>query len=104
MQGDGPSALYPAVRELFVLGKVAEPALVHFIAEPRDATRIERDNALYTILLIHHGNAMDVVQTLTRESKASKDTAAGDHLRDAAKDASKWCDDRIRVKCEDIQR
>lgn len=60
MHGDGPNVLYPAVHELFTLGKPAEPALLHFIAENKDATGTERANALYTLLLIHHGNAMDV--------------------------------------------
>jgi hypothetical protein len=104
MHGDGPNVLCPAVHELAALGNFAEHALVHFIAENKDAPRIERDNALYTLLLIHHGNAMGIIETLTRESKGLEDAAADARLRAAAKDATKWCDDRIRAKCEDAQK
>src|ERR1017187_6650420 len=101
MHGDGPNVLYPAVHELYALGKPAEPALLRFVAGTKDAGGIEREDALYTLLLIHHGNAMDVVEILTKESNASGNDSARSRLRAAARDAAKWCDDRIRVKCED---
>jgi HEAT repeat protein len=103
MHGDGPNVLYPSVHELSALGKPAETALVHFIAENKGA-RNERDNALYALLLIHHGNAINVIETLMGESKSSQGTAADARLRAAAKEATKWCDDQIRTKCESIQK
>jgi hypothetical protein len=104
MHGDGPNVLYPAVHELYALGEPAEPALLRFVAGIKDAGRIDRENALFTLLLIHHGNAMDVVEILTKESNASGNDSARARLQAAARDAAKWCDDRIRVKCEDIQK
>ncbi len=104
MHGNGPNVLYPAVYELYTLGKPAESALLRFMAETKDAGRIERDNALYTLLLIHHGNAMDVIEALTKASHASENGDARARLRVAAREATKWCDDRIKVKCEDLQK
>lgn len=104
MHGDGPNVLYPAVHELAALGKASEPALLHFIADDKDVTKTARENALYTLLLIHHGNALDVVDTLTRERRASEDAAASARLQTAAEDATKWCDERIRAKCESVQK
>jgi hypothetical protein len=104
MHGKVPDVLYPAVHELYSLGKPSETALLRFIAENKDATKIEKENAIYTLLLIHHGDGLSVVEALAQESKASDDAAVSARLRNAAKDASKWCDDRVRVKCEDAQK
>lgn len=104
MHGNGPNVLYPAVHELYALGKPAEPALLRFVAGIKDAGRIDRENVLYTLLLMHHGNAMDVVEILTKERNASGNDSARARLQAAAKDAAKWCDARIKVKCEDIQK
>jgi hypothetical protein len=86
------------------LGKPAETALLHFIAENKDAAKIEQGNALYALLLIHHGNAIEVIETLTTESKSSEVAAASARLRAAAKEAAKWCDDEMRMKCESVQK
>jgi hypothetical protein len=105
MHGNGPDVLYPAVSELFALGKPAEQPLLHFVAGNKDTARIERDNALYAMLIVHHGNAEEVVDALMLESRASGDEAERARLCAAAKAvAAKWCDDRNRVKCEDIQK
>jgi hypothetical protein len=104
MHGKVPDVLYPAVHELYSLGKPSETALLRFIAENKDATKTARENAIYTLLLIHHGDGLSVVEALAQESKATDDAAARARLRSAARDAAKWCDDRVRVKCEDAQK
>jgi hypothetical protein len=105
MHGNGPGVLYPAVSELFALGGPAERPLLHFVAENKDTARIERDNALYTILLIHHGNAEEVIEAVMVESRASGDGPERARLHAAAKDvATTWSDDRNRVKCEEMQK
>ena len=81
MQGSGPNVLYPAVHELFLLGKTAEPELVNFIGQRNDVKGTEVSNTLYALLLIHHGNAVDVIKTLAEARKASEDNRKGDRLK-----------------------
>jgi len=100
MHGKGADVLYPAVYELYTLGVPAESALVHFIAEDTNARGVARENALYSILLIHHGNALAVVQRLHSDSVASASVEARDRLQTASKAAMRWCDERWQTKCE----
>jgi len=101
MHGKGLDVLYPAVHELYTLGAPAESALVHFIAEDKNATGAARENALYSMLLIHHGNALAVIQRLHSDSAASASAEAIDRLQAAAKAALRWCDERWQTRCED---
>ena len=101
IEGQPPPSGYPAVHELYVLGDAAESALVTFIGTNKSSTRTELDNALYTLLLIHHGDALAVIQELHKESANSASMETRDRLQDAAKDGLKWCDERWRSKCED---
>jgi hypothetical protein len=101
LHGNGPAVLYPAVHELYVLGDAAESALVTFIGTNKSGTRTELDNALYTLLLIHNGSALAVIQELHKESTSSASMETRDRLQDAARDGLKWCDERWRSKCED---
>ena len=72
MHGPGPDVLYPAVHELCRLGEAAESSLVRFIAEGKSAEGVGLDNALYTLILIHHGNIMAVIQKLHSEVQARR--------------------------------
>ena len=47
MHGNGPNVLYPAVHELYALGKPAEPALLR-LSGIKDAGRIDRETP-YTL-------------------------------------------------------
>jgi hypothetical protein len=84
LHGNGPTVLYPAVHELYVLGDAAESALVTFIGTNKSSTRTELDNALYTLLLIHHGDALAVIQELHKESTNSASMETSDRLQGAA--------------------
>lgn len=101
MHGGGPSELYPAVHELYLLGSPAEPALVGLIAGNRDSAAPEEKNALYTMLLIHHGDVVSVIKLLHKEGISSTNEEARDRLQAAARDALKWCDERSRAECEE---
>jgi len=102
MHGKGPDVLYPAVYELYSIGDPAEAPLVSFIARSKDNAELGVKNALYTLLLIHHGDAVSVVQGLHKASLSSTSEEAGDRLQGAARDALKWCDDRARAQCENV--
>jgi hypothetical protein len=105
MHGNTPENLYPAIHELFTIGPPAEPKLIRFISHTHDEKDVERHNALYALLLIHHGNAMGVIDSLMKVSKATVEAGDSGRLRAAAADvASKWCDERIRQRCEDALR
>jgi hypothetical protein len=101
MHGNGPNVLYPAVHELFVIGSPAEPALIGFIAKNKDNAGPESKNAVYTLLLIHHGDVVSVLQELHKASVSSTSDEARDRLQGAARDALKWCDERAHAQCED---
>jgi hypothetical protein len=101
MHGKAPDVLYPAVQELYSIGGPAEPVLVSFLARNKENTGPESKNAVYTLLLIHHGDAISVVQELHKASVSSASGEARDRLQAAARDASKWCDERARSECED---
>lgn len=104
MHGKGPEVLYPAVNELSHMGAAAEDGIVAFIGESKDANRIALNNAIYALILIHHGNALAVVQRLHSESSTSTNSDAEKSFRSAAKAASRWCDERWKDKCEDALR
>jgi hypothetical protein len=74
IHGNNRETLYPAVHELFTVGLPAEPALLDFIAHVDEQNSVERNNALYTLLLIHHGSAMRVIGDLMKASKLSADS------------------------------
>lgn len=102
MHGNGPSVLYPAVHELFLIGSSAEPFLLNFIAENRDNDDMAKQNALYTLLLIRHGNVISLIRELRTRSKSSITPIARERLEAAAKEAMKWCDGQSKTKCEDV--
>jgi len=101
MHGNGPETLYPAVHELFHLGSASEPGVIRFIGESKDASRTVLNNAIYALVLIHHGDGLAVVQELHSESGGAVDPDASKRLQSAAKDATKWCDERWKEKCAD---
>jgi hypothetical protein len=100
MHGKGPSELYPAVHELGGLGPDAEVALIGFIPSKEDSNSLEIENALYAILLIHHGNVVGVIQRLRAEAENSDGPTARNRLKVAARTMLRWCDDRSRPECE----
>jgi hypothetical protein len=99
--GDGPGTLYPALHELVHLGSASEPGVIRFIGESKDASRTVLDNAIHALVLIHHGDGLAVVQKLHSESGIAVDPDASRRLQSAAKDATKWCDERWGEKCAD---
>jgi hypothetical protein len=101
MHGDGPAVLYPAVHELNPFGYAAEPALADFIGNSADGKGTEIDNAIYTLLLIHHGNALAVIEKLHKDSVSAASAETRDRLQRAARNALKWCDEAWQAKCED---
>jgi hypothetical protein len=101
MHGNTTETLYPAVYSLFTIGPPAKPGLISFIGRSEEGKVIERKNALYTLLLIEHGNAMHVIESLMKASRQTRDASGRTRLRAAAENAAKWCDDRIRGKCRE---
>lgn len=101
MHGNDSAAMYPAVQALFETGPAAQPALVHLVGTQYDETSLARSNALYTLLLIHHGNALEVVKLLMTASHTTNANATAANLRSAAKSFSnKWCSGSFQKKCE----
>jgi hypothetical protein len=101
MHGSAPDVLYPAIQALYSIGSPAEIGLVSFLARYKDNAGPASKNAVYTLLLIHHGDAVSVVQELHKASVSSTSDEARDRLQAAAGEASKWCDERARSTCED---
>jgi hypothetical protein len=104
MHGNGPNVLYPAVHELYTIGHDAEPALVGWIAQNRDRNGTVARNALYTLLLIHHGNTISVIKELHQAATSSTSVEDRYRLQTAARDALEWCDERSHSQCEDALR
>jgi hypothetical protein len=104
MHGTTPDVLYPAVYELYVIGARAEPALVDYVATNWGSAGPGAKNALYAMLLIHHGDVVPVIRTLLQGTVSSKAEEARDHLQAAARDAIKWCDEGSRPACEKALR
>jgi hypothetical protein len=100
MHGKAPDVLYPAVYELYLIGGPAEPALISFISGNKDGQGLETKNALYTLLLIHHGDVVAIVREIHKASVSATSEGARDRLQAAARDAVKWCDERARSDCE----
>ena len=85
MHGNAPSVLYPAVHELGALGDAAEAAIVSFVAERKDGSSVELENALYALLLIRHGDAVAVIQELRKKAATSPNSEMKNRLEIAAK-------------------
>jgi hypothetical protein len=100
MHGGGPSERFPAVHELFLLGSSSESALMASIADSENGAGIETQNALYTLLLIHHGDAVSVIREL-RGKRASSASEERRRLEAAARSAASWCSEQTKPKCED---
>ena len=101
MHGKTPETIYPAVQELYQIGDPAVPNLIAFIGKQTVSKDTATQNALYTLVLIHHGDGVGVIQRLHAASISSSDTATRDRLQDAARSAMKWCDKRWKSKCEE---
>ncbi|MGA9391288.1 MAG: hypothetical protein WBV69_12650 [Candidatus Sulfotelmatobacter sp.] len=100
MHGNGPNVLYPAVHELRVLGSAAEPAILDTIAEGKNRG-VALENALFTLLLIHQGDAVAVIRELRKKSVSSTTLGATNRLQSAVNYAMKWCDERSNSQCND---
>jgi HEAT repeat protein len=95
-----PDNLYPAVSALFQIGAPAEPGIIRFLARADEENNLARKHAIYTLLLIHHGNVMDVLENLMRASRSTPNSGDSARLRAAAAHArAQWCDERIEEKC-----
>jgi hypothetical protein len=105
IHGSTPESLYPAVHLLYTIGTSALPELEDFIASLDEGRDIEQQNALYTMLLIRHGDALAVVNDLVQASKKVGDHHQSTRLRSAANvAASRWCQEAIKEKCDQIQQ
>jgi hypothetical protein len=101
IHGRTPATLYPAVQALSTIGAPAESALVSFLANENEGKEVERSNAIYTLLLIHHGNTLTVIENLMKASKLTRDEAESTRLGTAAREAvTKWCDEQTKEKCK----
>jgi hypothetical protein len=101
IHGPTPTTLYPAVQALSTIGAPAESGLVGFLANENAGKEVERSNAIYTLLLIHHGNTLTVIENLMKASKLTRDDAESTRLRTAAREAvTKWCDEQTKEKCK----
>jgi hypothetical protein len=101
IHGPTPATLYPAVQALSTIGAPAESGLIGFLADENDGKEVEKSNALYTLLLIHHGNTLAVIENLIKASKLTHDDAESTRLQTAAREAvAKWCDERSKEKCK----
>ena len=97
-----PATLYPAVHALSTIGAPAESGLIGFLANENHEKEVEKSNALYTLLLIHHGKTMMVIEDLIKARESTRDDAESARLGAAAREAAtKWCDERIKEKCKD---
>ncbi len=99
MHGNGPSALYPAVHELAQLGPPAESALINFLASTADPKPLIFENALYTMLLMHHGNVVAVIAKLNSARASTVMPESKERLHKAASAMLKWCDERSQKAC-----
>ena len=63
----------------------------------------ESKNAVYTLLLIRHGDVVSVIQEryIRLALCLRRVTKLGIRLQAAAREAMKWCDDRVHAQCED---
>ena len=102
IHGRTPATLYPAVQALSTIGAPAESGLIGFLANENHEKEVERSNAHYTLLLVHHGNTMMVIEDLIKASESTRDDAESTRLGAASGEAAtKWCDERIKEKCKD---
>jgi hypothetical protein len=69
-----------------------------------EVMHVESENALYALLLIHHGDVVAVIGKLLNARRTSTSREAGDRLQGAARSALKWCDERSKTQCEDALR
>jgi hypothetical protein len=104
LHGPVPDVLYPAVEALYKIGPPAEPALFDVLASESRPDSVEASNALYTLLLIHHGNLPPIIKGLSRRATKLSDGPAADHLHAYVKTLLEQCTDAFKQKCEDAAR
>jgi hypothetical protein len=96
----GPQYFFPAIDALVTLGDAAEPGLLEFLAQNESASAVERDNALYALFLIKHGDVLHLLDDIAHQRAQTSDAAASARLSAAAKQSVKWCNPQIRSSCE----
>lgn len=104
LHGPVPDVLYPAVEALYKIGPPAEPALFDVLASDSRPDSVEASNALYTLLLIHHGNLPPIIKELTRRANNASDAPMSGRLHAYVKMLIEQCTDAFRQKCEDASR
>ena len=101
MHGKAPDVLFPAVQELYSIGSPADPALIGFIAGNKDSLGLESKNAVYTLLLIHHGDVVSALQELHRARVSLTSDDVRDRLQAAAREAMNGAMTWALAQCED---
>jgi hypothetical protein len=89
---------FPAVDELFALGRPVLPALIHVVAG--SASKVARDNAVKTIMLIYRDDPPEGIRLLLSEAAKSQDPDQRTLLRQAASSGLRWCQGKHRNDCE----
>jgi hypothetical protein len=105
MHGPMPEEFYPAIAGLCSIAEnsagkpLVEAKLADFIGFNENAKGIALENALYTLVLIHHFDLIPIIQELHKESTMSASIAASDRLQDAARTVAGWCSGELKSKC-----
>ncbi len=90
--------LFPAVTNLFVIGKSAIPNLLSLIGQG-GGSNLARRNAVETIMLILKSDEPAGVALLNEASRSSTDVIVSRHIFEAALLAVERCAPRDRVQC-----
>jgi hypothetical protein len=92
---------YPAVSELFAIGKPALPVLIR-AAGGSSFTKVAQNNALRTIMMIYRDDPPAGIRFLLDEAAHSENGDQGTLLRQGAASAVRWCQGQHRSKCESV--
>jgi hypothetical protein len=93
------SELYPASSALFAIGKDSLPTLLRVIENEASSDQ-KRQNAVFTVMSIFREDESLGVRFLRQAAKSAKDPAHSEALRQAAKDALRWCIPEKKAACE----
>jgi len=101
IHGPLPWLLYPAVEALYSVGLPAEPALIDGISRIEDNDSIDRANALYALILIHHSSILPLIRTMHQRSLSLRGTPSHDRLESAILELKgRYCYGKLKQECE----
>lgn len=93
------SRTYPATEALFAMGNQSLPALLKILSSEKPSQKA-RDNAIYTVMMIHRTNMPQGVKLIKTAAIHAETSLAKEYLNKAAEAAIEWCIDQQRTRCE----